>query len=271
MKLELLSIAMALTGALAYMQHGGGGFGGGWGGGLVVSRRDAEAAAAETPTVVDLSAVVQTLLDSAKEGMTLDAMGAAAVSIQLSADKIVDAQGGEASDVQKAIDDAAFSFSGVVAVSSLFDEPLTYEASKMDAALCLLNTLDTKAKEQDAAGESTQATVAAISMTAQAMQDIMADTVGIIAFKYNLGAGKKDVNKRWEVCVKLTTNILMRNINRDPFGRYSYGVGISHSWRRKRRAATRSKRGEWKGSVGVNRGPGGGYSVGGSVSYSWGR
>ncbi|KAK3742397.1 hypothetical protein RRG08_001469 [Elysia crispata] len=86
----------------------------------------------------------------------------------------------EASDVQKAIDDAASSFSGVVAVSSLFDEPLTYEANKMDAALCLLNTLDTKAKEQEGAGESTQATVAAMSMTAQAMQDILADSASTL-------------------------------------------------------------------------------------------
>ncbi|KAK3783036.1 hypothetical protein RRG08_007212, partial [Elysia crispata] len=85
---------------------------------------------------------------------------------------------------------------------------------------------------------------------------------GIIAFTYNLGAEEKDVNKRWEV---------NGNVNRDPFGRYSYGVNLSHSWRRKRREVTRSKRGKWTGSVGVNRGFGGGYSVGARVSYSWGR
>ncbi|KAK3742396.1 hypothetical protein RRG08_001468 [Elysia crispata] len=98
MKLELLSIAMALTGALAVMSHGSRGFGGSWGGGMVVSRRNAETAAAngaETPTVAELSALVQALLGGAREGMSLDAMGAAAVSIQLAADQIVDAQGGE--------------------------------------------------------------------------------------------------------------------------------------------------------------------------------
>ena len=52
----------------------------GWGRRSVVSRRDAEAAAAaaaavgdgddgETPTVAELSALVQTLLSSAKEGL----------------------------------------------------------------------------------------------------------------------------------------------------------------------------------------------------------
>ena len=58
--------------------HRGGGIRG-WGRRSVVSRRDAEAAAAaaavgdgddgETPTVAELSALVQTLLSSAKEGL----------------------------------------------------------------------------------------------------------------------------------------------------------------------------------------------------------
>ncbi|RUS86210.1 hypothetical protein EGW08_006005 [Elysia chlorotica] len=128
----------------------------------------------------------------------------------------------------------------------------------MDAALCLLNALNTRAQEQEAAGESSKSTVAAISMTAQAMQDTMADTVGIIAYTYDLD-DDKNVNKRWTV---------NGQVNRDPFGRHSYGVGISHSWGRKRRSV--SKRGDWNVGAHVNRGPGG-TSYGASVSYSWGR
>ncbi|KAK3783038.1 hypothetical protein RRG08_007214 [Elysia crispata] len=296
MKLVLLAIAMALMGGLAHgyfrgsgsgrYPGGGTGIGGhrgggirGWGRRSVVSRRDAEAAAAaaavgdgddgETPTVAELSALVQTLLSSAKEGMKLDAIGAAVVLIQQAADEIVDAQGGkvEASDVQKAIDDAAADFSGVVAVSSLCDEPLAYEANKMDAALCLLNALDTKAKEQDATPLShsclvnlsrlyhscrgiDSTTVTAISMTAHAMQDIMADTVGIIAFTYNLGAAEKDVNKRWD---------FNGHFHRDPFGRNSYGFDVSHSWVSVHNVIIGK----------VNRDPLGRYSYGFDVSHSW--
>ncbi|RUS86209.1 hypothetical protein EGW08_006004 [Elysia chlorotica] len=105
MKLQLMTVMMALTGALS-MMHGGGFGGGGWGGGLVVSRREADdssppddvadvadvAEDAETPTVAALSLLVDALLTGAKDSITIDAMG---VAIQRTADGIVDAQGGE--------------------------------------------------------------------------------------------------------------------------------------------------------------------------------
>ncbi|GFN97424.1 hypothetical protein PoB_002393000 [Plakobranchus ocellatus] len=284
MKFLVCMLALTISAALAVMPHGNG-FGGGWGGGMVISRRDADAAdtadaaddaadasddAAEADDDAeseqpDLYSEIDALLAAAKEGITVDDFGLAAVKIQTAADMAVDAQGGvvEAEEVQAAIDDAASAFSGIVAVSSLFDEPLVYEANKMDAALCLLNSLSKKARAQEEARESSKATVAAISMTVQAMQDILTDTVGIIAYNADL-ANSKNVDKRWKVS---------GHYNRDPFGGVSYGASISHSWdgRRKRSAVQRTKRGRWSAGANVNRGPHGGYSVGASVSYSWGR
>ncbi|GFN97429.1 hypothetical protein PoB_002393500 [Plakobranchus ocellatus] len=240
MKFLVCIFALTISSSAARMSHGGG-----WGGGMVISRRDADAADASADAVdagadaeneqPDLYSQIDALLVAAKEGITVDDFGLAAVKIQRAADSAVDAQGGivEVEVVRAAIDDAASGFSGVVAVSSLFDEPLVYEANKMDAALCLLNSLSQKARAQEDAGESPKATVAAISMTAQAMQDILTDT---------------------------------GNVNTDPFGRISYGGKFSHSWngRRKRRSANqRSRRGEWTGSVGAET-----DFNGGSVTYS---
>ncbi|GFS03972.1 hypothetical protein ElyMa_006483900 [Elysia marginata] len=281
MKLELFMFALALSGSLALTIH----HSGGWEGGMVISRRDAEstadadvaeaAAAAdddgdddddddeEVPTQAELGELVQALLDGAKEGMKVNDMAAATVTIQAAADAIVDAEGGkvDAEEVEKVIDDAAASFSGAVAVSSLFDDPLTYEASKMDAALCLINSLNKKTQEQE--GDSSQVTVAAISMTAKAMQNILADTVGIIAFNIEENKEEKDVNKRLK---------FEGHWNRDPSGGHSVGAKISHKWGgRRKRSITRSKRGEWEASASVNRDSDGGSSVGATVSYAWRR
>ncbi|GFN97425.1 hypothetical protein PoB_002393100 [Plakobranchus ocellatus] len=180
-----------------------------------------------------LYSFVDSLLASAKNGVSADELGQKARQIQKEADSIVDSHGGkvEAANVQTAIDEAATSISGAVAISSLFDEPLIYEASKLDAALCLLNSLNSKAKAADGSDEPALAVVAAMSMTAQAIQDIVEDSVAIITHQHVEKAQEGSVQRRWKVYDNETV---------DECGRRGYQVGISHSWRRKRRHAVRA-------------------------------
>ncbi|GFO27608.1 hypothetical protein PoB_005411300 [Plakobranchus ocellatus] len=175
----------------------------------------------------DLYSQIDAMLSAARNGIAAYEMGQLAAQIQRTADSALDSIGGEvdAAKVQTAIDEAASSFSGAVAVSALFDEPLVYEASKMNAALYLLNNLSHRAKDQERAGESSQASLAAISMTSQAIQDILTDTVGIVTSSLGSGNSKK-VDRR-----STETDSVTRPRTRD------VSVTVTWSKRRKRRAA----------------------------------
>ncbi|GFO27595.1 hypothetical protein PoB_005410000 [Plakobranchus ocellatus] len=180
----------------------------------------------------NLFSKIDAMLIAAANGIAVSEIGQLAAQIQRTADSGVDSMGEEvdAAKVQAAIDEAASSFSGAVAVSALFDEPLVYEASKMDAALCLLNNLSHRAKDQERAGEPSQATLAAISMTSQAIQYILTDTVGIVTSTVGLVNSIK-VDKRSTVSDSVT-----RPRTRD------VSVTITWSKGRKRRSTQRNKR-----------------------------
>ncbi|GFN73805.1 hypothetical protein PoB_000031100 [Plakobranchus ocellatus] len=251
-----LTISVTLV---AYMpEFGLGGYGSSWGNGMIYSRRDVEAAEEGSKAFVpgtdtaepgekeekDLYSQIDTMLAAAANGITIDEMGQLAAQIQKTAESAVDALGGEvdAAEVQTAIDKAASSLSGVVAVSALFDEPLVYEGYKMDAALCLLNSLSQRGRDQENTGKLSQATLAAISMTSQAIQDILTDTIGIVTLSAGF-SDSKDVDKRW----KFDGSVI-----RHPSGRVTAKARVQHTWngRRKRREIQRSKRGfNWNGGL----------------------
>ncbi|XP_012942332.1 uncharacterized protein LOC101863370 [Aplysia californica] len=124
------------------MYRGGGG--GGWGGPTVVSRRGAEG-----PDVSSLVSSIQALLEKAKNGIDVgelvadaDKIGEMAGAIEDGTDQEVDPE-----KVRQIIDDVANTFNGATSVSALFDNPMDFDASKMDSALHLLDGLAAKAQE----------------------------------------------------------------------------------------------------------------------------
>jgi len=173
----LCFVAVGHSIVAVYLDPHNGDFQGGWGGPVVVSRRDAGEA-----DVTSLVGAVEDLLGKAKKGMTVEELGSEAEVIRQMAATIEQATTEEVDEqkVKEEIAAVAGKFNGATSVSALFDGPMDFEASKMDSAFHLLDGLASKAKELQEAGEPVQNVVAAIAMTAAAIEDISKDVVDIV-------------------------------------------------------------------------------------------
>merc|ERR1711913_208327 len=176
-----------------------------WGGSpAIVSRRDAA-------DLTSLDSAVHGLLDKAVQGIDVaDLMGEAQQIAQM-AEAIGEASGAEVdiSAVKDVIDAVAKQSDGATAVSALFEGPLDFDASKMDAALHILDGLTARAQELQEAGDPLQNVMAAVLMTVAAMENTCEDVVDIVIFLDALdqsrdSSAKKNVKRGWDANVGYT-------------------------------------------------------------------
>ncbi|XP_012942334.1 uncharacterized protein LOC106012812 [Aplysia californica] len=194
--------------------------GGGWGGPIVASRRDAEG-----PDVSSLVSSIQELLEKAKKGIDVGELVADADKIGEMAGAIEDGteQEVDPEKVREVIDDVANKFNGATSVSALFDDPMDFDASKMDSALHLLDGLAAKAQEMQESGESLKDVLAAVEMTCLSMEDIGEDVEDFVLIFGAPEADEKRAESRkrgWKGSAGYSQN---GGVN----------VGVSYSWRRR--------------------------------------